>query len=294
MRRRSFEFSSGAAAAVLAVAVAASACVNSRAMLAQLLEARQTASELHVEFAKASDAANRAVMADTDEAAATAVEESKQARNVVEKNLEKLQPLLHSLGFVEDLRYLDAFRSRFEEYRRLDDEVLSLATENSNVKAQRLSFGPAREAAEALRAALTSAVREAADKCHVEALAGRAENAVLDIQALHAPHIAEADDAVMKRMEERMSRDEETAAAALDQLEPTVGRAGASHVAAAAAALDRFKAINKQIVTLSRRNSNVRSLALSLGRKRTLGAQCDDQLQALEQALATHSFTATR
>jgi hypothetical protein len=263
-------------------------------MLAQLLEARQTASELHVGFAKASDAASRAVMADTDEAAAAAVEESKQARNVVEKNIEQLQPLLHSLGFAEERHYLDAFRSRFEEYRRLDDEVLSLATENSNVKAQRLSFGPAREAADALRASLTSAVREAGDKCHAEALAGRAENAVLDIQALQAPHIAEADDAVMTKMEERMSREEGTATTALDQLAPTVGTAGAPHVAAAAAALGRFKAVNQQIITLSRRNSDVRSLALSLGRKRTLGAQCEDQLRALEEALAKHQFTATR
>jgi hypothetical protein len=43
----------------------------------------------------------------------------------------------------------------------------------------------------------------------------------------------------------------------------------------AAAALDRFTAINTEIVTLSRRNSNVRSLALSLGRKRTVTALCD-------------------
>ena len=53
-------------------------------------------------------------------------------------------------------------------------------------------------------------------------------------------------------------------------------------------------AIHAEIVTLSRRNSNVRSLALSLGRKRTVTAECEDALRALEQALATHEFTATR
>jgi hypothetical protein len=51
--------------------------------------------------------------------------------------------------------------------------------------------------------------------------------------------------------------------------------------------------INDEIVALSRRNSNVRSLALSLGRKRVVVAECDDQLTALEQALAKRGFPAT-
>ena len=52
--------------------------------------------------------------------------------------------------------------------------------------------------------------------------------------------------------------------------------------------------VNAQIVALSRRNTNVRSLALSLGQKRTLTAACEDSLRALEDALAKRGFTATR
>jgi hypothetical protein len=47
-------------------------------------------------------------------------------------------------------------------------------------------------------------------------------------------------------------------------------------------------------VKLSRRNSDVLSLALSLGRKRTVTADCDAHLRALDEALASHAFTATR
>jgi hypothetical protein len=285
--------STRAAAAVLA-ALAASACVSGGSMLERVLEARQIASELHVEFTKASDAANRAVMSETDESAAAAVEESKRARELVEKSAERLQPTLESLGFEEELGYLREFRARFEEYRQVDDEVLSLATENSNIKAQRLSFGPSRDALDAMRASLDAAVGEGAGGPRAEALAARAQNAVLDIQVLHAPHIAEADDGAMTRLEERMAKDESVARDALEQLEAAVGPSGAAQVAAARAALDRFTAVHKQIITLSRRNSNVRSLALSLGRKRTLAAQCEDQLTQLEQALSKHRFTATR
>jgi hypothetical protein len=63
---------------------------------------------------------------------------------------------------------------------------------------------------------------------------------------------------------------------------------------AAAAALARLMKTNAEIVTLSRRNSNLRSLALSMGKKRALTAQCDESLQALEDALAAHHFSATR
>ena len=51
------------------------------------------------------------------------------------------------------------FKARFDEYRRLDDEILPLAVENTNVKAQRLSFGPAREAADDFRTSVDAAVR---------------------------------------------------------------------------------------------------------------------------------------
>ena len=42
--------------------------------------------------------------------------------------------------------------------------------------------------------------------------------------------------------------------------------------------------VNAEIVVLSRRNSNVRSLALSLGQKRMLTAGCEETLRALQDA----------
>jgi hypothetical protein len=58
--------------------------------------------------------------------------------------------------------------------------------------------------------------------------------------------------------------------------------------------LDRFSDLNKQIISLSRRNSNVRSLALSLGKKRMLTARCEESLHALQAALGRRAFTGTR
>ena len=54
--------------------------------------------------------------------------------------------------------------------------------------------------------------------------------------------------------------------------------------------MDRFHDLNTQLIVLSRRNSNVRSLALSLGKKRVLTARCEESLHAIQDALSKQGF----
>ncbi len=49
---------------------------------------------------------------------------------------------------------MDEFNGQSAQYGSLDRNILALAVENTNLKAQRLSFGPAREAADAFRDAV--------------------------------------------------------------------------------------------------------------------------------------------
>ena len=135
----------GLIAALIAVisAAATTGCNRPTAVLTELVEARRLASELHVQFTQAVDASNRAVMADKDDLSAAAADEARRAREVVERDVQKLRPMVESLGYRDDLKLLDEFNASFDEYRRLDDEILSLAIENTNLKAQRLSFGAA-------------------------------------------------------------------------------------------------------------------------------------------------------
>ena len=274
----------------------AAGCGNSsRLVLTQHVEARRLASNLRVQFSKTADASNRAVMAVTDEASIAAAREAEQATQSIERDAETLQRNLQALAYLEEIPQLDAFKACFAGYRALDADILPLAVENTNIKAQRLAFGPAREAADAFRQSLETAGRSIAAKsaCCVEALIARATAAVLEIQVIQARHIAESDESAMSRMEGEMAASEAAAQAALDTLKALLPNARA-RLATAADALDRFKAINAELVTLSRRNTNIRSLALSLGRKRTVTAECDALLLALEAALAKHDFTATR
>jgi hypothetical protein len=264
--------------------------------LARLSQARQLSADLLVHFTRAADAANKAVLADTDDASVAFAREADEAKKAVQTNVDALPPILQGLGYAEELGLLQDFAARFAEYRDLDRRILDLAVENTNLKAQRLSFGPAQEAADAFRDGLDALVPRdpAKDAWHVRALAATAVAAVSDIQARQAPHIAEADDAAMTRMEARMAASEAAARRVLEALAPLIAAASRPRLDAARAALDRFMAVHAEITALSRRNTNVRSLALTLNEKGPLTRACEESLRALREALDKRGLSGTR
>ena len=282
--------------AVVLLAVASGCGEDVNVVLERLSDARQITADLLVQFTKAADAANRAVMADTDEASVAFAKEAGQATASIQKDIDALNPLLLTLGYSDEGRLLKEFSDRFAEYQALDRRILDLAVENTNLKAQRLAFGPAQEAANAFRDALKALGASVPDKdrWHVEALVARAVTTVREIQVLQAPHIADADEAVMTRMETEMATSEMEARRSLDALRAVAPPASKPHLDAAAAALARFMDLNAQIIALSRRNTNVRSLALSLDQKRTIAVSCEERLHALQAALARRGHTGMR
>ena len=159
---------------VLTATLVASGCTTRP--LEQLPEARRVSEDLLVQFTKAADASNRAVMADTDEASERFAREAEQMVDTVQKDADALKPLLQDLDYAEEARLLEEFGRRFAEYRALDRTILELAVENTNLKAQRLSFGPAQEAADAFRTALEALVpaNRAREEWHVKALVATA------------------------------------------------------------------------------------------------------------------------
>ncbi len=286
----------GCSIAVVIVGVATD-CTNApETVLQRSSEANRLAADLLVQFTKAGDAANRAVMADTDESSVAFARETEQATQTVQKDTDALGPILMGLGYSNETHLLEEFGRRFAEYRALDRGILDLAVENTNLKAARLFFGPAQEAADAFRDSLDAVAPSdpVKDAWRVKALAATAVANVREIQVLQAPHIAESDEAAMARMEKRMVSSEAAARNALEMLASLVPPASRPQLSAATAALDRFMGLNSQLITLSRRNTNVRSLALSLGKKRMLTAACEDSLRALQDALAKRGFSATR
>ena len=286
------------AATLLGASLAAGIACNLDlgAAFTQLQDARKLAADMRVELHRSAGAAQRAVMADTDEASAEAAHEAEEATQALERELSSLGPILTGLHAADEERLLQDFAKIFAESRELDRTLLPLAVENTNAKAQRLAFGPAREAADAFRDRLSDAVRSArgADATRAELLAARAELGVREIQALEAPHIAEAEDEAMTSLEEQMAASEAAARGSLAELASLLGPAAREALGSARAELDHFAELQKQIVSLSRQNTDVRSLAVALGNKRRLTAACDATLAALQEVLSKRGSRATR
>jgi hypothetical protein len=281
----------------LSLSLAAAGCRNAPdPAFTQLAEARRLADDLRIQLAKASDASDRAVMADTDEESVAFAREADQAAGAIESKSAALSARLQSLGYATEQHALQDFTDHFAAYRKLDHDVLDLAVQNTNLKAQRLSFGPVRETADGFRDDLQAAAQlaPAKDRCRVDGLVARAELEVREIQILQAPHIAEPDEAAMTKIEKQMTGRLAAAREALKNLGAGASAAMAKQLDAASAALDRFDKLSAELVALSRRNSNVRSLALALRRAPELVAACDGSLAILQEALAKEGFSGTR
>lgn len=283
---------SGVGILLVALGVASSCHDGDR----QHAEAKRLAADLRWQFNNASDASIRAVMADTDEASIAFAREAEQAKQATRNDATALAPLLRELGYTQEVRLLEQFGQHFAEYQTVDRKILELAVENTNLKAQKLSFGPARQAADTFRAALEALATTAspADRFRIESLVARAVLAMRELQVLHAPHIAESDDAAMERMEKEMSARLASIDEVLGGLSGLIERQSGVSLTPAIEALHRFKSVHTQIIILSRRNSNVRSLALALGQGRTLTTACDASIAALQQALTRERVNPTR
>ncbi|HWP04763.1 MAG TPA: hypothetical protein VNN72_03425 [Polyangiaceae bacterium] len=277
----------GLAAVALALALGPGCRASIPSFLDQIRDARQLTAGLRVRFKEATDAANLAVMADSDEASLKYAADAASAKRDLRTDATNLKTLLHELGYPKELGFFAQFETRFAEYDQVDRTVLELAVENTNLKAQRLSFGPVRDAADAFRASLEGAAAKVAtkDRCRATELIYQAVLAVREIQVLQAPHIAETDELAMTRMEKDLAALEAKARSALGELRGLAGPSPSSSLEAAGAALDRFSSAGAALVKLSRRNSNVRSLDLALRVKPRLTQACDDSLKALADAL---------
>lgn len=278
--------------AIVVLAAGVTACGDVNAALARLSQARYLAADLLVEFTKASDASNRAVMADTDAASVAFAQEAAVAKQTVHKDAASLRPLLAGLGYTDETQMLDTFERQFAAYEGLDRQILDLAVENTNLKAQRLSLGSGQAAADAFEQAVDAlAPARAADVWRVKAAGATAISAMREIEVLQAAHIAAPDDASMAGFETRMKAQETIARNTLAGLSSSVDAPSRKRLAAAGDALNRFMDVNTQIVGLSRRNTNVRSLAMSLDQKRGVTKPCEDTLRALRAALDKHGYS---
>lgn len=262
-----------------------------------LVEKTRLVQTMRSELLASAEAEKSAVMADTDEASNAFSDQSEQSSQNVEKARLALQALIEKDS--GEAKSLDEFTSSWEKLRQVDRQILSLAVQNTNLKALRLSIGPAAEALKRLQAALDQLMDWAADPAihdtGILRLAAAALADSLNLHALETPHITEATDAGMGAIEAKMKPLDERVRQALNRLDALVKGAGKPLLGEAWSAFGEFQTLHKEVIDLSHRNTNIRSFAESLGQKRQMMTLCLSQLKALQEVVKENAtFKATR
>ena len=243
---------------------------------------------MRLALASASEAEKSAVMAITDEDSQKYADQARAATAEVDRGGKELGDLLQSGGTANEKELLVQFSKIFAEFQRIDNDLLVLAVKNTNLKAYSLAFGPAADALQEMDTALSRVVSKSAaapEARNIALLAFGAQTAALRIQALLAPHIAEESDQKMDELEARMTKDDQMVRKELDELTKLPMFNRDTDIETATSDYAKFSKVRTQILALSRENTNVRSLAISLNEKRKVMLLCQDALAALQQAI---------
>jgi hypothetical protein len=239
---------------------------------------------MRLALASASEAEKSAVMAITDKDSLTYADQARADGTTVEQARNELAELLRT-GNQSEKDLLDQFSKSFAEFQRIDKELLDLAVKNTNLKAYTLAFGPAAAALKEMDEALAHLVAASAADTKIVRLADDARIAALRIQTLLPPHIAEESDQKMDELEAAMAKEDSAVHQALQALATIPVLSDNPELKTATSSYDRFSEIKAQILKLSRENTNVRSLAISLSQKRNVMFQCQDALAALRSTI---------
>jgi hypothetical protein len=249
---------------------------------------QHVAAQLRLLLTSASEAEKSAVLATTDEASKEFADRARAATATAEQRRVELAGLVEGAGLEHEKELLAQFSVAFTKFQHIDQELLELAVKNTNLKASALLFGPFAQAANEMDAALSrliakSASSSVANERKTMQLAAGAQAGALRIQVLLPPHIAEESDSKMDELEATMRKLDEEIRKDLTGLSSSNEHAD---VQLAVESYARLSDLKGQIIKLSRENTNVRSLAISLNEKRLVTATCQEALGALEAAIA--------
>ncbi len=243
--------------------------------------------QMRLGLASASEAEKSSVMATNDEDSQTFADQARAATAQVEQERNTLVETLAG-GPPGEKDFLAQFSKVFTDFQHVDDELLTLAVKNTNLKAYSLAFGPAADALTEMDNALSRLVAKSADfpdARNAALLAFGAQTAALRIETLLAPHIAEESDKKMDELEARMSKEDQEVHKDMEGLAAFQKFSGDPDLETAVSAYARFSELRARILVLSRENTNVRSLNISLDQKRKVMFLCQDALAALQHAI---------
>lgn len=245
---------------------------------------------MRLALAAASEAENSAVMSAAERDSETFVQQARAATEELDRAFAALQEDLTRQKDPHALELLKQVETAIQEFRRVDGELLSVAVQDSNRKAYQLAFGPFTQSIQQLDQALAAraagtASADATQRLQTVESISQARIGLLRMYAILLPHIAEESNEKMDALESQLAQEERTVADVVKSLSEAENSGGAPPDKPLAALLDAVRALQSQILKLSRENTDVRSVALALNEKRQAMLACQDALVVLEQSI---------
>ncbi len=255
---------------------------NAAAQLTRKVQRADWVGRMQLDLTSAAEAEKSAVLATTDQDSQIFADQARAAAAQVEQGCRDLGELLTAGGTKGEQELLAQFATAFVDFQRIDKELLALAVQNTNLKAYSLTFGPA---ATALKAMDESLARLPTEDAPALRFATNARIAAWRLLALIPPHIAEEDETKEDALEALMATEDTQVQKNLADLAALPKFSHDPELTSATARYAEFSKIKSRILILSRENTNVRSLSISLNQKRKVMLVCQDALGALQQAI---------
>jgi Four helix bundle sensory module for signal transduction len=245
-------------------------------------------SSMRIHLLEAIEAEKNAVLAITDEESEAFAAQTRQAADSVEKKRKEIEPIIHQDKFQRETGLLNEFNACWSQYRKLDETILNLAVQNTNLKAQKISSTQCAQEMARLEESLTNIIQRNNKKnqCDEAVMpAYEALTASFKIFALHKPHIEEANDKQMDKIEQSIKSYDKSAKKALNTLSGIAALRDNPDLKNAQMAYNRFMSLTSEVLRLSRMNTNIKSAELSLGKKRLVSSQCQEILTTLQETV---------
>ncbi|MGZ8238041.1 MAG: MCP four helix bundle domain-containing protein [Methylobacter sp.] len=245
-------------------------------------------STMRIHLLEAIEAEKNAVLAITDEASEAFAAQARHAADGVESSRKEIEFIILQEKFPRETEMINEFNLCWSQYRKLDETILDLAIQNTNLKAQRISATQGAQELEHFEESLNRLIHQntLGSQCNeVVMLSYEALTASLKVFALHKPHIEETDDQEMDKIEQRIKSYDESARKALGALRSIADLRDDEDQKNAETAYDRFMNLTGEVLRLSRINTNIKSTDLSLGKIRLISLQCKEILANLQKTV---------
>lgn len=245
-------------------------------------------STMKIHLLEAVESEKNAVLATTDKASEGFADQARQAKERVESSRKEIESIIFREKLPRESGMMNEFNACWTQFKKLDEIILGLAVQNTNLKAQRISATQCAQEMEHFEESLNRLIqrnRQGRQYDQVVMLSDQALIASLKIFALHKPHIEATDDQVMDQIEQRIETYDESARKSLESLHRLASLGDDEDLKAAETEYGRFMDLTGEVLKLSRMNTNIKSAELSLGKKRLIASQCREILATLQKTV---------